>query len=83
MTLDYPIEAVLLVCLRDLSKGKRKEDRMLSWVVKTWSGGVKQRVIGLQISKDSATEFTISCIHEYISPFLILINPKFPLNRLS
>lgn len=47
----------------------------LSWVLKTVSGDVKQRVICLQLSKDFVTVFTISCMHECICPFHVLINP--------
>ena len=70
-----PIEVMLLVCLCDLLRGKR-EGVTHAWVEKTWTGSVKwRRVIGSQLSKDSATGFTISCIPECISPFRILINP--------
>lgn len=61
------IEVVLLVCLGDLLKGRKEGGE-------GGSGGLKQHVIGPQLSKDSATGFTISSIHEFISPFCIL-NP--------
>lgn len=35
---------------------------------------VRQRVMGTQLSKDSATRFTISGIREYVFPFHVLIN---------
>ena len=37
----------------------------LSWVVETKSGSMQQHVIGPQLSKDSATGFTISCIGDW------------------
>lgn len=44
----------------------------LSWVVKTGSGGMRH-VLGSQLSKDSATGFTIACI----------CDPWYPLNRCT
>lgn len=54
--LFVPIEAVLLF----LGRGEGSH----SWMVKTESHGVKQCVIGPQLSKDSAAGFTIPCIHK-------------------
>lgn len=65
------IEAVLLACRIDLLKRKEAGIVLLSWVVKTWAGSVKKHVIGPQISKDSATRFTMSFI---FCPFHILID---------
>lgn len=74
LELSGPIEVMLPVCLRDLLRGKR-EGVTHAWVEKTWTGSVKWHVMGSQLSKDAAPGFTISCTHECISPYPILINP--------
>ena len=70
MTLGYLAlerRCFLSACLTLIRK---EEGWAHSRVVKTEAGRVEQPVISPQLSKDSATGFTISCIREWISPFL-------------
>ena len=69
------IEVVLLVCPHGILKGKKekRESLFLVWVVEIRSGGVKQRVIGLQLAKDSSTGL----------PYPVFMSPFFPLSYLN
>lgn len=55
---------------------KKGDNQNVSWVVKTEAGRVKRPVIGPQISKDSVTGLTISCIHECIPLFFLYLNRR-------
>lgn len=76
------IEVVLVACLRDLLKGKREG------VARCCLGGedlvrwLRQHVISPQLSKESVTGLTISCIHDCIFPFSCLNKSSIPLKQM-